>query len=531
MLTTKNKIVKGKLLIVDDESEILKCITRLFRKYYEVFTTSNAKEGIDIINNNDIQVVLSDQCMPEITGTEFFQAIRKDKPDIVRMILTGYSDIEAVIDSINMGNVFRYISKPWDNKHLVATVHEAFEYHRLVSSNRQLVIALKKSKEQLEEKVEKRTEQLKRLVAELHQAKEMAEKAYRAKSMFLANMSHELRTPLNGIMGYAQILRKELGLNQKHREGLNTIYRCGQHLMSLITDLLDLSQIESGKMKLFPEQFDFPLFLDGVVGVMEMAAQNKKIRFIYDADKQIPSRVKCDEKRLRQVLFNLLENAIKFTKRGGTVSLLIRRITGSSGLELEKPPIDNLENQKEKIRFLIQDTGVGITPEQQEIIFKPFEQVGSEKKQTEGTGLGLAISRQIVKLMDGEIQLKSVLGEGSTFWFELCLPVVSAPLNPSCVSLAPKNCIETHHLSLNLNEPEPLNVSEIIPPPQPDLKELHELTMFGNLDRVKEKAMAIAQQDDLYEDFAQTIRMYAEKLEDEPILELLTHYISVASNG
>ena len=514
-------------MIVDDEIEILKSIKRLFRKYYEVFTTSDVKEGLDIINKNNIQVVLSDQRMPDITGTEFFQAIKKEKPDIVRMIITGYTDIEAVIDSINMGNVFRYISKPWDNNYLVATVHEAFEYHRLTSSNRQLVIALKKSKEQLEEKVEKRTEQLKHLVAELRKAKEMAEKANRAKSMFLANMSHELRTPLNGIMGYAQILRKELDLNQKHRQGLNIIYQCGQHLLSLITDLLDLSKIESGKMKLYPEEFDFPLFLNDVVGVMDMAAHHKNIRFIYDADKHLPARVKCDEKRLRQVLLNILGNAIKFTKRGGTVTLLIKKINRSKGLELEKhKTFDHPVNRKEKIRFLIQDTGVGITPEQQEIIFKPFEQVGSKKKQTEGTGLGLAISRQIVTLMGGEIQLKSVLGEGSTFWFELCLPVISETMNPPLSSLSEQNHIETHHLPSDLKEPEPLNVSEVIPPPQPDLKKLYELTMFGNLERVKESAAAIAQKDDQYDAFAQAIRTYAERLEDEPILELLTHYIS-----
>lgn len=528
MLSSKNKIVKGELLIVDDEIEILKSIKRLFRKYYKVFTASHVKEGIDIISNNNIQVVISDQHMPDITGAEFFQVIKKEKPDIVRMILTGYSDIDSVIDSINMGNVFRYIAKPWDNNHLVATVHEAFEYHRLVSSNRQLVIALKKAKEQLEEKVEKRTEQLKRLVAELSKAKEMAEKANRSKNLFLANMSHELRTPLNGIIGYAQILRKVPDLDQKHRDGLNIIHRCGQHLVSLITDLLDLSKIESGKMKLFPEQFDFPLFLDEVVDVMEMSAQKKNIRFVYDADKDIPANVECDDKRLRQVLFNLLGNAVKFTKPGGTVKFLIRNITRPPFIEVEnqKQSSDPPFNRKEKMLFSIQDTGVGITPEQQEIIFKPFEQVGNEKKQKEGTGLGLAISQKIIKLMGGEIQIKSVLGEGSTFWFELGLPVISQPLHQSTALFSEYDSIEIHDLPFDLNETEPLNLSKIVPPPQADLKELHDLTMFGNLDRVQKKAADIAQQDPQYYDFSQIIQMYAEKLEDEPILELLTHYIS-----
>lgn len=305
----------------------------------------------------------------------------------------------------------------------------AQSFNRMGQQLREAFNHLQNTNVELEQRVEART-------IELQQAKDMADSANLAKSNFLANMSHELRTPLNGVLGYTQILQRTESLTPKARKGIDIIYQCGSHLLMLINDILDLSKIEADKLELYPTSFHFSSFLQGVAEICNIRAEQKHIAFNFAIDPQLPVGVKADEKRLRQVLINLLGNAIKFTDKG-SVTFKVEVIEcqnshpGSSIIQSSLPESSinqsSIENPKSKIEnrlvlFQIEDTGVGMTPEQLEKIFMPFEQVGNPKKQAEGTGLGLSISQRIVALMNTTIQVQSQAGVGSIFSFEVELP-------------------------------------------------------------------------------------------------------------
>ena len=296
----------------------------------------------------------------------------------------------------------------------------AKSFNRMARQLRESFTALEKTNEELEKRVEERTAQLKA-------AKEAADTANQAKSEFLANMSHELRTPLNGILGYAQILQRDKTATPKQQDGLSIIRQCGSHLLTLINDVLDISKIEAQKLELYLKAFQFETFLEGVKEICRIKAEQKEIDFTYQPLNRLPSAIYADEKRLRQVLINLLGNAIKFTDQGG-VTFKVGVVTDSpeflhpsNPTDTEPQTTNNQQLSIHKIRFQVEDTGVGMIPEQLEKIFLPFEQVGDNAHKSEGTGLGLAISRKIVEMMGGQIKVESTYGKGSKFWFDLDL--------------------------------------------------------------------------------------------------------------
>ncbi|MGU7771723.1 ATP-binding protein [Burkholderia sp. MR1-5-21] len=245
-------------------------------------------------------------------------------------------------------------------------------------------------------------------------ARRAAEAANRAKSDFLAHMSHELRTPLNAILGYSQILRQDKALDPRQIDGLSIIQRSGEHLLSLINDILDMAKIEAGKVELNLSDIPPERFLRFIAETIRVKASEKGLSFVYDVAPDLPTGVRLDEKRLRQVLLNLLSNAVKFTERGS-----VRLRVGFT------PP--------GQLNFAVEDTGIGIDEAHLEAIFRPFEQVDEARRWFGGTGLGLAISRQLVRLMGGEIHVESHPGRGSTFSFALDVPIVepqAAPVPP-----------------------------------------------------------------------------------------------------
>jgi signal transduction histidine kinase len=241
--------------------------------------------------------------------------------------------------------------------------------------------------------------------------------ANRAASEFLANMSHELRTPLNAILGFSQIMARSPAMPSEHRQNLNIIMRSGENLLTLINNILELSRIEAGRTAKDETNFDLHQFLDDLAEMFRLKAEDKGLSLIFDSPATLPRFIYADEIKLRQILSNLLTNALKFTDQG-SISVRVRN---------EKPEIENgnleavsqskIQNPKSKIHFMVEDTGPGIAPDRLNTIFEAFSQSHSGKKTGEGTGLGLPISQQLVRLMGGEISLSSEVGQGTRLNF------------------------------------------------------------------------------------------------------------------
>lgn len=254
------------------------------------------------------------------------------------------------------------------------------------------------------------------------EARRAAELANRAKSEFIATMSHELRTPLNGILGYAQLLGMDGPMNERQRRGINTIRESGEHLLALIQDILDLSRIEAGRLERCPTPVVLARFFHSVVDLMRVKADQKGLVLAFDAAPGLPVTVLVDERHLRQVLFNLLGNAVKFTDRG-TVLLAVR--------------CDGVCDGHSMLRIDVSDTGVGVKTEDLPRIFEPFKQVGELRRREAGAGLGLTITRALVLAMGGEIAVRSEPGRGSHFSISLRLQHAQPPVPKAPAQMRP----------------------------------------------------------------------------------------------
>jgi len=383
------------LLLVDDESNVLSALQRLFvRSGYRVLMANGGAAGLEMLEQHDIGVIISDQRMPGMTGVEFLSQVRQHYPDVVRLMLSGFADLKAVTSAINEGAIYRFLTKPCDNDLLCRNVAEAFAHFEMKRMNQCLRRELQASNQELKD------------------ALRAAEQKSQAKAEYIATMSHELRTPLNGVLGMAELLQNTR-LQPQQREYTEAITSSGNQLLTLINDILDDAKAEAGKLELESIDFDLLGMLEDTTKLLAVLASNKGLELISKFELHTAPIVRGDPTRLRQVLTNLIGNAIKFTPEGEVVLRVSQREDMDDVISL---------------RFEISDTGIGIDAVAQARIFERFSQANSATTRVYGgTGLGLSICRQLVQAMDGEIGLVSEPGRGSRFWFTIQLARVALP--------------------------------------------------------------------------------------------------------
>ncbi len=508
------------VLIVDDEPRILDSLRDLLSESFEVVASSDPLGALEILRHAQFAVILADQRMPGLTGDQFLVRAQ-DLSDATRILVTGYTDIDALIRAVNDGQIHTYVPKPWQPAQLRVTVLKAADHCRETVRRKQAAQRLSEQQAALEQSeaafrqqtkllqsildsmgdgvlvadengrmvllnpaaeamvgpealgtphsqwsetfgiyrpgtatlcpasdlplaravrgetadgVElhvrnpRRTDDLfvsvnvrplkddeghgrggvavirditaaKRSQELLHRAKEEAERANRAKSEFLSRMSHELRTPLNAILGFAQVLELA-SLPPDELDSVEQILMGGKHLLNLINEVLDVARIEAGRLSLSLEPVHLPEVIQEAIDFVRPLAQQRNITPSMVSE-GCDFHVRADRQRLRQVLLNLLANGVKYNVDGGRLEVSLE------------------QRENGAIRTAVSDTGPGISPQEQEKLFRPFERLAGESLAVEGTGLGLALSKGLVEAMHGAIGVDSAGGEGSTFWFEL----------------------------------------------------------------------------------------------------------------
>ncbi|MBF0369800.1 MAG: response regulator [Magnetococcales bacterium] len=390
-----------KILIVDDKPANLIALKSLLANVpAEIVTAQSGNETLALCLKNDFALLLLDVQMPQMDGYEVAELLRGDRQTRhipIIFVTAVYAEEKNKLKGYDAGAV-DFILKPIDDRILLSKVRIFLDLHQQKRTLSHQADLLEDKNNQLEQEIRQRRQ----VEQELRQAKQEAEAANIAKSRFLAAMSHEIRTPLNGVLGFAQLLISS-ALDEKQRRHVDTIIHSGQGLLTVINDILDFSKVESGAIHLEKIPFDLAPVLENVKTLLTPHATEKGVEMLWQIFPNVPTRLTGDPNRLRQVLLNLLGNAVKFTEKG-IVSLYVEQVEVTESEAL--------------LRFLVDDSGIGIPDEARSKLFSPFYQADSSTtRRFGGTGLGLAISSGLVGVMGGSMEVDSIVGKGSSFRF------------------------------------------------------------------------------------------------------------------
>jgi signal transduction histidine kinase len=351
------------LLCIDDEKDNVEALHRHFRKKYNVLTATSGKEALEILRRQPVHLIISDQRMPHMSGVEFLKASQKIQADAVRILLTGYTDIESVISAINDGHVYRYVTKPWDSNDLSTAVAQALDYYDLHAQLAEKNKALREALEDLKTLDE-------------------------AKSHFMILINHELKTPLTSMISFLALL-KESKLDDEQKLFMRRIYEGTERLQKLIDDTLLLVSAETGQLRLQNKKHKLSALIPDFSVTQEELIRKKNLKMELNLP---PAKVNCDIKIIQEVLERLLDNAIRFAKEKTTVSLTAAETEGQWRLILTNAGPDLSENLLRRIR-------------------KPFTLNEDIMKHSRGLGMGLSLSQALLKFHGSLLELESQKGQ------------------------------------------------------------------------------------------------------------------------
>ena len=374
------------ILVVDDEPEVLHSVRELLRHDYRVLTAERGDDALKLIEEDDrIEVILSDQRMPGMSGSELFAHARRIRPLATRLIFTAYSDLRAVIDAINQGHVFRYIAKPWDTDELQVVLRQAVEQHRLLAENAELLATLKATNERLRE-------------------------ANAVKGAFIEVASHELNTPVAVVLGMTQLWKMTQAptATDAERGWVDRIQNAGKRLAATVERMLKLLRSDAFSNPMEVQKVPLRIVVEESVAMMAPYLSARKQSVELELDPEL-GEAEIDRSKIGDVLQNLLVNAIKFTPDGGRIRVQARAPDSRS------------------VRFAVIDEGIGIDFETKAHLFEPFftgfdtlhHSSGEFEFGKRGMGLGLSLVKRFVELHGGEVDVQSIPGVGSSFGFTL----------------------------------------------------------------------------------------------------------------
>jgi signal transduction histidine kinase len=396
------------LLVVDDEPDLVQSVQDLLRFDYRVLGATRASEGLAIMEHEHVHIVMSDQRMPEMSGVELLSRVKELHPATIRLLFTAYSDLTAVIDAINEGNVYRYISKPWEVEDLKATLRQACDFYRLQEERHSLL-----------QEVQAKNAQLETANADLRRANEL-------KKAFIKVASHELRTPLTILLGLADQALRISDTQPELHAWMERIQLAGVRLNERVDQMVKLLHAERFERTLQPQQVELAaLVRSAAQEVSHFSVLRKQELKLLIADDLGSVHVEPD--KIRDSLVQLLINAIKFTPNGGTIRVSAARINLPS-------PARSGAGGEGRVQIAVRDTGMGIAPESLARIFDPFftgfdvsrHSSGTFEYDKRGLGLGLSMAKAFVEMHAGTLKVESELGKGTTFTIELPSPPLAA---------------------------------------------------------------------------------------------------------